>query len=254
VAAAPLSRPAKIYPRRFRMTEFKYAGSELDLFREVRNWKSYWSGEIRPFIAGDVLEVGAGIGSNTEFLDAGGPGQWVCLEPDPELASQLVKNLPRNSPSRHEVVCGTLRSVTGRLFDTIIYIDVLEHIEDDRAELIVAAAHLRPNGRIVVLAPAHQRLFTPFDAAIGHFRRYSRSMLRKISPASLRIERLRYLDCFGLAASTTNLLLLRQSMPTAAQLQFWDRWIIPCSRVFDPVFMYSVGKSVLAVWGKSDSR
>jgi SAM-dependent methyltransferase len=234
------------------MTEFKYAGSELDLFREVRNWKSYWAGQIRPFIGGDVLEVGAGIGSNTEFLDAGGPGRWVCLEPDPELTSQLAKNLLYNSRSRYEIVCGTLGSMADRLFDTIIYIDVLEHIEDDRAELTAAAVHLRPNGRIVVLAPAHQRLFTPFDAAIGHFRRYSRSMLQKLSPPSLRIEQLRYLDCCGLAASAANLLLLRQSMPTAAQLQFWDHWIIPCSRVLDPFFMYSLGKSILAVWGKSD--
>lgn len=236
------------------MTEFKYAGSELDLFREVRNWKSYWSSQIRPYIAGDVLEVGAGIGSNTEFLDAGGPGQWVCLEPDPELAGQLANSVPHGSPSRHEVVRGTLRSMAGRLFDTIIYIDVLEHIEDDRAELTAAAAHLRSSGRIIVLSPAHQRLFTPFDAAIGHFRRYNRPMLRTISPPGLRIERLLYLDCFGLAASAANLLLLRQSMPTAAQLQFWDRWIIPCSRVFDPFFMYSLGKSILAVWGKSDAR
>ena len=52
-----------------------------------------------------------------------------------------------------------------------------------------------------MLSPAHQRLFSPFDAAIGHFRRYSRSMLRGISPPDLRLERLRYLDSVGLTAS-----------------------------------------------------
>ena len=66
----------------------------------------------------------------------------------------------------------------------------LEHIEDDREGLKLAAAHLRPGGRTIVLSPAHQWLFTPFDAAIGHFRRYNRSMLRSISPPELRIERL----------------------------------------------------------------
>ena len=56
------------------MSEFKYIGSELDLFAAVWNWKAYWSRQIRPFLNGDILEVGAGIGSNTRFLDPGGAG------------------------------------------------------------------------------------------------------------------------------------------------------------------------------------
>jgi SAM-dependent methyltransferase len=232
------------------MTEFKYAGSELDLFREVRNWKSYWSRQIRPFIAGDVLEVGAGIGANTLYLDSRGSGKWVCLEPDPDLIARLSRSLNIGSSPQHEIVCGTIESIGTRLFDTIVYIDVLEHIKDDRAELNAAAGHLRPGGRIIVLAPAHQSLFTPFDVAIGHFRRYDRSTLRKISPAGLDLLRIRYLDCVGLTASFANLVLLRQSMPTAAQLQFWDKFFVPLSRILDPLLQYSLGKSLLAVWSK----
>jgi SAM-dependent methyltransferase len=231
------------------MSEFKYVGSELDLFAAVWNWKSYWSQQIRPFLRGDVLEVGAGIGSNTEFVDPGGPGRWVCLEPDPQLVTRLVKNLEKTRGRRtYETVCGTLQSLAEQQFDTIIYIDVLEHIEKDREELNRAAAHLRPGGHLIALSPAHQHLFTPFDAAIGHFRRYNRPMLRNISPVGLRLQRMRYLDCVGLVASATNLLLLRLAIPTKAQLRFWDHWIIPVSRVLDPIFLYSVGKSILAVW------
>lgn len=63
-------------------------------------------------------------------------------------------------------------------FDTILYIDVLEHIADDRAELVEAARRLNPGGYLVVLSPAHQWLFTAFDAAIGHVRRYTAKSLR----------------------------------------------------------------------------
>jgi len=50
--------------------------------------------------------------------------------------------------------------------------------------------------------------------------------------------------------SSANMLLLRQSMPTKAQLRFWDQWIIPVSRVLDRLFRYSVGKTIIAVWRK----
>jgi 2-polyprenyl-3-methyl-5-hydroxy-6-metoxy-1,4-benzoquinol methylase len=140
--------------------------------------------------------------------------------------------------------------LAGQQFDTIIYIDVLEHIENDKEELNRVAEHLRDGGHLIVLSPAHQLLFSPFDAAIGHFRRYNRAMLQKISPASLQLERMRYLDCAGMILSAANMLLLRQSMPTKTQLRFWDRWFIPVSMILDKLFLYSVGKTIVAVWRK----
>ena len=232
------------------MADFKYAGSELDLFAAVHNWKTYWSNRIHPYVTGDVLEVGAGIGSNTPYLDSGDNGRWICLEPVAGLVSQLTTNLVRSGNKRtYETITGTLQDLDSNLrFDTILYIDVLEHIEDDRAELANAASRLEVGGRIIVLSPAHQGLFTPFDAAIGHFRRYNRQMLRRISPSDLPLDRLFYLDSAGLALSGANLLLLRQSMPTTSQLRVWDKFVIPISRVLDRFLFNSVGKSIVGVW------
>src|SRR5258708_925086 len=126
------------------MTEFKYVGSELDLFAAVHHWKSYWSAEMRPFITGDVLEVGAGVGSNTRNLDTGRLSRFVCLEPDTELVGRLADEL-RAGSRKYETICGTLASIPAEeCFDTICYIDVLEHIEDDAGEMKRAAARLRP--------------------------------------------------------------------------------------------------------------
>ena len=65
---------------------------------------------------------------------------------------------------------------------------------------------------------------------------------------------MRYLDCAGLTLSAANLLLLQQSMPTKAQLRFWDQWVVPISRVFDKLLFYSVGKTIIAVWRKPPAK
>jgi hypothetical protein len=91
-------------------------------------------------------------------------------------------------------------------------------------------------------------LFTPFDKAIGHFRRYTRTTLRATAPAGLKEITVNYLDSVGMLASLGNRFLLGQSMPTAQQIGLWDRWMVPPSRVTDRLTGGLIGKSVLGVW------
>lgn len=227
-----------------------YLGTELELFRHALNWKSYLAAQIRPFLRGAVLEVGAGIGSTTDFLGADHAEEWVCLEPDSVMAGQLRKRLQAGElPPGAQVETGVLADLAaGRCFDTILYIDVLEHIEDDRAEFVAAAGRLTEAGRVVILSPAYQWLYSPFDRAIGHFRRYSKRSLRAVTPAGLHCERMRYLDSVGVMASGANRFLMKQGMPTAKQLRFWDRVLVPLSRLCDPLTGFCFGKSILGVW------
>jgi len=225
------------------MIRLPYAGRELTLFEKARRWKLYWRGHIAPFVRGSVLEVGAGIGANTRVLADLPCRRWVCVEPDPALASQVVL------PSRHhELIVGTIADLdAARKFNAILYIDVIEHIADDRAELERAAALLAPGGSIVVLAPAHAFLYTAFDRAVGHFRRYTAGALRAIAPAELRERKLLYLDACGTLALIGNR-VLRVAHPTECQILTWDRCMVPCSRLVDPLLRHKAGKSVLGVW------
>lgn len=194
-----------------------------------------------------MLEVGAGIGANTETLSSLGFRSWVCLEPDPSLAAQI----PLGGAAPPEVIVGATGDLPpGRTFDTILYLDVLEHIEDDRNELARAERLLRPGGALIVLAPAHPFLYTPFDAAIGHYRRYTAPSLRAAAPSSLRLRRLEYLDSAGLLASLANRLWLRSATPTEAQIRLWDTLLVPCSMLIDRLTWGRLGKSVLGIWTK----
>jgi SAM-dependent methyltransferase len=237
------------------MQAYNYVGSELDLFAGATVWKSYFRRQIRPYLGTEVLEVGAGIGGTTRLLCRGDEARWVCLEPDAELAGRLGRSIDEGAmPACCRVVVGTLEQVKDEpRFDTLLYIDVVEHIEDDRTELARAAERLRPGGHLVVLSPAHQGLYTPFDAAIGHFRRYTKASLRALTPEGTEPVRMAYLDSVGLLASLGNRVLLHSAQPTPRQIAFWDRVLVRASRIADPLLGYSVGKSVLGIWRRKAS-
>jgi hypothetical protein len=234
------------------MDHYSYVGNELELFKTATVWKSYFRGHVAPFLGSRVLEVGAGIGATTQLLCSPKQDRWICLEPDAELASTLYEAKARGAlPDKCEIVVGALGEIPPDwLFDSLLYIDVLEHIEDDRGELAQAALHLKPGGCLVVLAPAHPWLFSPFDRAIGHFRRYSRKSLRALNPPGLAVARSIYLDSIGLLASLGNRMVLSQSMPRPGQIAFWDKFLVRGSRLVDPLVGYSIGKSVLTVWDR----
>jgi SAM-dependent methyltransferase len=231
------------------MTELAYIGNELELFEKAHNWKAYYRKLLKLYLTGDVLEAGAGIGGSTKSLCDGTQRSWVCLEPDVALAQNIERMLAnRELPACCSVVTGTIVDLpVEKKFDAIMYIDVIEHIDDDAAELQRAADRLKPGGALIVLVPAHQWLYSPFDKAIGHYRRYNKKRLLQALPHNVKLKHLRYMDSVGLCASSANKLFLKQSYPTPKQIQFWDNVIVPLSKIVDPMTGYMLGKSLVMV-------
>lgn len=196
-----------------------------------------------------MLEVGAGIGQTTPYLTNPKVSKWTSLEPDYNLFNKLVKSQPAEKNSLVSYRFGTVGDIIGK-FDSIVYIDVLEHIEDDLIELNQCSRHLYNGGNIIVLSPAHKNLFSPFDISVGHYRRYDKKMLQNLAGESLKLKKVFYLDCFGLFLNLANRLLLRKSMPSSRQIQFWDGLVVPISKIFDPVFNFKLGKSVIGIFEK----
>lgn len=231
----------------------EYAGNELALFAKAIHWKKYYSKFLRPHLTGRVLEVGSGLGSTTAFLNNGTYNSWTCIEPDKKLASHIgdlihQKKLPGNCC----VFVGTIDNLpSDKIFDTIIYIDVIEHIEDDASELLAATHKLAHGGKLIILVPAYNWLFNSFDKKIGHYRRYSKLTLKKIVPSQLDEIMLLYLDSVGLLASVANKLFLKQDCPSKKQIKIWDGIFVPISKIIDPFGAYSFGKSLIGIWEKA---
>jgi predicted RNA methylase len=110
--------------------EAPYVGGELELFALAINWKRYVKAEIGEYLLGEVLEIGAGIGSTTLALHDATARRWICLEPDANQAKRLWAAVTKSwgvyAPG---VIVGSLRALADRpSFDCVLYLDVLEHI------------------------------------------------------------------------------------------------------------------------------
>ena len=146
-----------------------------------------------------ILEVGCGTGHNFQML--GDFGRIDAIEVDGEAREIASRRLG------HAVLDSPLPQLTGvppSSYDLIAMLDVLEHIEDDRAALSSLAARLRPGGRILITVPAHPWMWSAHDEVNHHKRRYTRRTLRAaIGDAGLEVEMLGWFNSllFPLAAA-----------------------------------------------------
>jgi len=226
-----------------------HVGGELERFARARNWKRYVADVLAPFIGGRVLEVGAGIGTNIPYLAGKSVQEWTSLEPDPIMARRLAADVAAGELPASRVIQGTIVDVeAGARFDTILYINVLEYVAADKAELARAAEHLAPGGALVVLCPAHQFLFSPFDTAIRRRRRYDAASLAALAPPRCALAATLMVDSVGYVAALANRTLRASAAPTARRIAFWDRVLVTLSRLVDRLTLHRFGKTVVAVW------
>ena len=225
--------------------KFNYIGSELSTFSKAIRWKQYWISKINAHVKGNILEVGAGTGSNLSLLlQNTSVTSITALEPDESNFQQLERlHLPCTT-----VVRGMVDDLSNSSFDTILYIDVLEHIKESTSEVVSAAKILRPGGTLVALCPAYGFLFSPFDKSVGHVCRYNRQTLTSLlSRCDLDVKHSFYLDSLGVVLSLLNKLILRQGTPSQGSIVLWDRVIIPISRHLDLLLGYRFGRSIVVV-------
>jgi len=234
------------------MDKIEYIGSELELFKDAKNWKDYWFSIIDPYIGKRILDVGAGIGATAKMFQKKNIDHYLAIDTDQSNIEAIKdSNISKKINGTFGCICGDISSVdSDQLFDTILYIDVLEHIPNDCSELELAYNHLLPGGRIIVLSPAHQWLYSPFDDSVGHCRRYSKKTLTSVKPKKSTIDMMDYIDSVGVIASMSNRLVLRSKYPTKEQIKIWDDYMIPISVYLDRAIRFRVGKSIIAIFTK----
>ena len=204
---------------------------------------------FRKYLKGNILEVGAGCGSFTRNYINKDIESLTLTELDNKNFLDLQKKFENDT--RIKVLKKNIYEIDQK-FDTIIYLHVLEHIEDDDREIKEATKRLNDNGTLIIMVPAHQKIYSELDRVIGHFRRYEIDFFKKKFD-SLDTLSVKFLDSMGYFLYYLNKLFFKKEVyPSRIKIFIWDKIFIPISFVVDFVLRYKFGKCILAIYKKSN--
>jgi len=237
--------------RRYTQTQVPYATDDLETMSEARRYQAHVFGLVRPHVGSHVLEVGCGIGTMTrQLLDH---AQRVhCIEPNLNCATRAREALAGNDRVAirvcHLEECNRAE-LAQQMFDTVVCVNVLEHIEDDvRALALFREVVSGTGGRVLIFVPALQGIYSQHDAALGHHRRYSKRSLRTaFAAAGLDVVSLRYTNPIGLLGWMYNLYISGRTEHTSSQVGLFDRFVAPWALPIERLVPPPIGLSLFAV-------
>ena len=225
-----------------------YPGLELENFDKAVIWRKYIYLLIKKYINNNLLEVGAGIGSFTKNYEKKIRNLTLSETDDSNFNLLTSKFKDKNNIK----VINTFTSQISETFNTIMYLNVLEHIEKDVEEINQALKKLKANGHLIILVPAHNELYGKFDEVIGHFKRYKTDFFKSLKLTNAEVLELYYLDSLGYLLYYLNKIFFKEEIyPTKLKIFLWDKLFTPFSMILDKLLYYKFGKNVMCVIKKN---
>jgi SAM-dependent methyltransferase len=228
--------------------EFSYSGTELDAVAEATNYYRWIIDSFADAFGERIVEAGAGIGTVSELvLQRASPRELVLIEPAENNIAALRRRF--SGDPRVSVHYGYLEEIGDTVSaDSIIAVNVLEHVERDTEFLRAAYRTLAPGGALLLLVPAVPALFGSLDKAFDHYRRYTKSGIRDgLLAAGFEIETLHFLNMVGVAAWFAAGRVFHRTTLGRQQVRFYDRWVIPWLRRIESRIHPPIGQSLLAI-------
>ncbi|EHR49426.1 methyltransferase family protein [Saccharomonospora marina XMU15] len=201
---------------------------------------------IRPYCGRSVLEVGAGLGEFADgFTDR---DRYVVTDVDPEA----VQSMKTRFADRPEVEVQQF-DIDGQTtltppVETLLAINVLEHIEDDAGALRGLSRSLTAGGNIILFVPGYQQLYGEFDRIVGHFRRYSPDTISDaVRRADLEVVVARPVNFLGAFAWWAAVRKGGASAPNRKLVSVYDRMVVPVTKRIEKLVRVPFGQSILCV-------
>jgi SAM-dependent methyltransferase len=229
-----------------------YFGKDLEDLIVARNYYRWVLSIFKPYLGNTIAEIGAGTGNFTGFLSEEKIKKIFAFEPSGNMYPLLSDKFKKDK--RVTVINTYLKEKHQEFlnfFDSVLYVNVLEHIEEDRKELSYAYKTIKQNGYILIFAPALSFLYSEFDKKIGHFRRYSKKgLINIVRESGFSIEDIRYFDLAGIIPWYIFFVFLKKTT-TKANISMYDKLIVPPMRFLETLIPAPTGKNLLLIGKKT---
>jgi len=225
-----------------------YPTTATERFDDANFHIKYCLSFLKKYLSGQILEVGAGCGSFTKNYMHLNFKNITLTELDKKNIQDLKQRF--NSCKNIKILDCVIDKVVGE-FDTILYLHVLEHIKNDMLEIKEAEKKLKKGGYLIIMVPAHQKIYGNLDKAVGHFRRYEEKFFeQKIS--NLEKTKLLYLDSIGYVLYYLNKIFFKKEVyPSKLKIFLWDKIFTPLTIIIDRLTNYKFGKCIIAIYKKN---
>ena len=217
----------------------------LENLGEAERFNRWVLSRFEHHLGEDVLEVGCGSGTFTVLMAARGH-RVTGIDIDPSYVETAKQRVAKFSGCR--VACGDATAADWpERFDTVVALDVVEHIEDDHAFLRRLARVLRPGGKLVVKVPAAPSLMSTLDRVVGHHRRYDKASLREtFRDAGLTPLSLSHFNVAGTLGWWLNGKVLKRTTPPGEQVKAFET-LVPLFRAAESIVPPPFGLSLIGV-------
>jgi SAM-dependent methyltransferase len=225
-----------------------YFGRDLEAMSLGTNYSRWILGEFQPFMGSIVAEVGAGSGNLSQMLLLEGVKMLIAIEPSENmhcLLNEKFKGYP-NIRVHRSTLKDLHQSILEQL-DTIVYINVLEHIEKDGEELQYAQKSLKSGGYLCLFVPSLPLLYSEFDRIIGHHRRYTFNQLNSlVSNNGFNIIKIKYFDLLGIIPWYFMFVIMKKTL-LKSHVKYYDRIVVPINKLLERIIHIPLGKNLLVV-------
>lgn len=222
---------------------------DLEIMSEALNYRKWLFGHIAPFIGHRVIEVGAGLGAYTSLL----VDREAVIAIDLHMPCFLnlrkrFAQYPHITPICCDIAGPPITHLHAFCPDTVLAVNVLEHIRNDMKAIANMYDYLVTPGRLILIVPAYNSIYGTIDESVGHVRRYGKSELAlKLAVAGLRITEMRYLNSLAVPAWFLNGRVLKRTAESPRQVRIYDRLVVPWLSKIEGILPPPFGLSIMAV-------
>lgn len=234
--------------------EFKYSGRDLEAMSFARRYHQWILSIFNPYVGSNILEVGAGSGSVSKMLLEYRPKKAGFVEPSKKMYGLLKKNVRGKNIYTYNAFFGDIASKIRKevVPDSIFYVNVLEHVPDDKKELELMYELLPKDGHIFIFVPALPRLMSTFDKRLGHFRRYTKPSLKAlVEETGFSIQESRYFDFPGIFPWYFTYTLSGSNRLSPGAVDIYDKFVIPLIKPVENTIHPLIGKNVILIAKKT---